>query len=67
MVYRAGVGKTTYISQVLNTLREHVPGFDYYSKIGGLSNFWDGYDNQLVCWLDDPEQVMKSLYRDSRM
>ena len=57
MIYyygRAGVGKTTYISQVLNTLREHVLGFDYYSKMGGSSNFWDGYDNQLVCWLDDP-------------
>lgn len=39
---------------MLNTLRENVPGFDYYSKMGGLNKFWDGYDNQLVCWLDDP-------------
>lgn len=22
--------------------------------MGDLSKIWDGYDNQLICWIDDP-------------
>ena len=27
---------------------------DHYVKLGGLSKFWDGYDNQPICVIDDP-------------
>ena len=49
-----GTGKTTSISRVLNTIRKLYPQVDYYSKMGGLSKFFDGYDNQPICWIDDP-------------
>ena len=49
-----GTGKTTTINSVLNTIRTLYPKADYYCKLGGLSKFWDGYDNQPICWLDDP-------------
>ena len=27
---------------------------DYYAKLGGLSKFFEGYDNQRIMWIDDP-------------
>lgn len=27
---------------------------DYYVKMSGLHKFWDGYDYQPICWIDDP-------------
>ena len=47
-----GVGKTTLIHKILESYKEH--RVDYYSKCGGLSKFWDGYDNQEIAWIDDP-------------
>ena len=65
-----GTGKTTTVSRVLlNTVRKLYPKIDYYSKMVGLSKFFDGYDNKPLCWIDDPvvlEQEMMSLYRGSR-
>lgn len=49
-----GTGKTARISKTLEALKQVYPDYDYYSKMGGLSRFWDGYDNQLICWIDDP-------------
>jgi len=49
----AGYGRTTVIYNALKTIRQ-LYGVDYYSKCGGLSKFWEGYDNQLISWLDDP-------------
>jgi len=48
------MGKTASINSVLNTIRSMHPQVDYYSKMGGLGKFWDGYDNQPICWIDDP-------------
>ena len=41
-----GTRKTTAISRVLNTM---YPEVDYYAKMGGISKFYDGYDNQPIC------------------
>ena len=49
-----GTGKTTSISRLLNVIRKLYPKVDYYSKMGGLSKFFDGYDNQPITWIDDP-------------
>lgn len=49
-----GTGKTTTVSRVLNTIRRLYPQIDYYSKMGGLSKYFDGYDNQPITWIDDP-------------
>ena len=56
-----GTGKTTSISRVLNTIRKCYPKVDYYSKMGELSKFFDGYDNQPITWIDDP--VSPSCFR----
>ena len=48
-----GVGKTTMIWRCLSTL-QNLGIVDYFSKGGGLKRFWDGYDNQPICWIDDP-------------
>ena len=56
-----GTGKTTAISRVLNTIRKMYPEVDYYAKMGGISKFYDGYDNQPICWIDDP--VSPSCFR----
>lgn len=56
-----GTGKTTTISRVLNTIRRLYPQVDYYSKMGGLSKFFDGYDNQMITQIDDP--VSSSVLR----
>ena len=49
-----GTGNTTSISRLLNMIRKLYPKVDYYSKMGGLSKFFDGYDNQPITWIDDP-------------
>ena len=48
-----GTGKTTQIFKVLSALKS-LYGIDFYCKMGGLKKFWDGYDNQEICWIDDP-------------
>ena len=49
-----GTGKSTTVSKVLNTIRKLYPCVDYYAKMGGLSKYFDGYDNQPITWIDDP-------------
>ena len=49
-----GTSKNTTVSKTLNTIRKLYPQADYYAKMGGLSKYFDGYDNQPVCWIDDP-------------
>jgi len=49
----SGMGKTNSIDTLLRTIRHIYPEVDYYSKMGGLSKFWDGYDNQPIVWIDD--------------
>jgi len=49
-----GTGKTTAIERTLSTVRKIYPVADFYCKLGGLSKFWDGYDNQPITWIDDP-------------
>ena len=44
-------GKETLLG---NTIRRLYPTADYYAKMGGLSKYFDGYDNQPICWIDDP-------------
>ena len=56
-----GTGKTTAISRVLNTIRRLYPECDYYAKMGGISKFYDGYDNQPITWINDP--VNPSCFR----
>ena len=56
-----GVGKTTAVTQTLASLRTLYPEFDYYSKMAGMSKYFDGYDNQLVTWIDDP--VSPNMYK----
>ena len=48
-----GTGKTTMIHTVLKTIYK-VYNIDFYCKLGGLAKFWDGYDNEPICWIDDP-------------
>ena len=48
-----GTGKTTMIHTVLKTIYK-LYNVDFYCKLGGLSKFWDGYDNEPICWVDDP-------------
>ena len=45
---------STSVSKVLNTIRKLYPTVDYYAKMGGLSKYFDGYDNQPITWIDDP-------------
>lgn len=49
-----GTGKTTMVCNALRTLYNLYPEVSYYCKLGGLSKYWDGYDNQPICWIDDP-------------
>lgn len=48
-----GAGKTTTAKRVLNYFQDNY-GITYYSKMGGLSKFFDGYDWQDVILIDDP-------------
>jgi hypothetical protein len=48
-----GWGKTTMIQRILEMLKEKNIA-DFYIKMGGLSKYWDGYDNEPICWIDDP-------------
>lgn len=34
--------------------RLSIPFLSYYNKMGSLSKYVDGYDNQFTCWMDDP-------------
>ena len=49
-----GVGKTTFIYKWFNLLQHYNPKLDYYSKVSGLSKWFDGYDNQPIVIIDDP-------------
>jgi hypothetical protein len=59
-----GVGKTTMIYRILATLRK-LGISDFYSKMGGLSKFYDGYDNQDIVWIDDPVKPDAKLNTDA--
>ena len=52
----SGMGKTTSIYSVLKYLRDQRI-ISFYCKVGGLSKFCDGYDNDDVMWIDDPISV----------
>lgn len=52
----SGVGKTTCVYSLLETLKKEL-GIEFYCKFGGLARFWDGYDNQDIVWIDDPTLV----------
>ena len=47
-----GHGKTTAVLQTLNTVQKLYPKLCYYSKSGGLTKYFDGYDNQPIVWMD---------------
>ena len=49
----AGTGKTTACKRALNYIRRQ-HGIDYYTKMGGISRFFDGYDWEPICLIDDP-------------
>lgn len=49
-----GVGKTTAVLQMLEAIQSLYPFLTYYNKIGGLTKYFDGYDNQFTCWMHDP-------------
>ena len=50
---QTGIGKTTAINTVLKTIRHHY-NIDYYFKPGGLSKYFDGYNNEPIVVNDDP-------------
>ena len=50
----AGTGKSSAVFKALDACKKVQPKFSYYSKIGGLSKWWDGYDNDPVVVIDDP-------------
>ena len=53
-----GVGKTTAAKRVLNWFRQN-HGLEYYTKMGGISRFFDGYDWEPIILLDDPVEPKK--------
>lgn len=57
-----GKGKTTNILRALEAVKYAGDGpdpIDYYSKMSGMQKYWDGYDNQPIVWIDDPNPVGK--------
>ena len=57
---RPGTGKSTSIDRVCKTIRALYPEVDFYWKLGGMSKFWDGYDNQPIVIIDDPVSPARS-------
>ena len=52
-----GIGKTKYTRAVLNAINKQYPEIDYYMKsYGFISEYWDGYSNQVTAVVDDPSQ-----------
>ena len=51
-----GTGKSTTIHKVFQAFAKIDWRADYYPKMGALKKFWDGYDNQPFCLIDDPGQ-----------
>ena len=49
-----GTGKSTQVQATLQAIMKQHPQLDFYSKMGGMSKFWDGYDNQPFILIDDP-------------
>lgn len=49
-----GVGKTTAVLQTLEAVETLYHFLSYYDKMGRLSKYFDGYDNQFTCWMDNP-------------
>ena len=51
---KAGVGKTTMVTKVLNAIQRLEPRLSHYQKMGGMNKYFDGYNNNPIVWLDDP-------------
>lgn len=49
-----GTGKTRTIMNLLRTLERCYPQLSFYCKGGGLKKWWENYDNQPICIIDDP-------------
>lgn len=60
-----GVGKTTNIMRVLQSIYKLYPEVDYYCKLGGIDRWFDGYDNQKIVYIDDPIAVNVSRNEES--
>jgi hypothetical protein len=48
-----GIGKTTNLLRTLKALEVEYE-IPYYWKVNGFSKWWEGYDNQPICVIDDP-------------
>lgn len=46
-------GKTTTVNKILYTIKK-LYNLDYYFKGGGLTRYFDGYDNEPIVVIDDP-------------
>ena len=49
-----GTGKTVSIMKVLRTIEKYYPELDFYSKGAGLKKWWQNYNNEAICVIDDP-------------
>ena len=60
---KTGTGKTTAVDRVVHLVRE-LYNVDYYYKVGGLSKYFDGYDNQEIVIIDDPVKPQAQVNQD---
>ena len=51
---KPGTGKTTTIKRVLRAIHSYDSRFGTYVKVGGMSKFWENYDNEFFVLFDDP-------------
>ena len=52
---KAGLGKTSTVLRSLREFHKMFPTVSFYSKLAGLRKWWDGYENQLIVRIGDPE------------